>query len=221
MKTPKSDAQIQQDVLNELKWNTGVEPTEVGVEVDNRIVTLTGTVSSWAKKMAAEEAAHRVAGVLDVANDLMVKLPNQGQPSDTEIAAAIRQALIWDVFVPEDKIQTTVTNGLVTLRGTVDYAAERDDAARAIRNLGGVRAIDNRIIVEHPDVSRAALQAAIHDALECRAEREATRIQVDVDHGRVTLFGVVQSWAEREAVLGAARGTRGVDSVIDKLHISP
>jgi osmotically-inducible protein OsmY len=220
MKMPKTDAEIQQDVLSELKWDTRVEPTEVGVEVDNRVVTLTGTVSSWAKKVAAEEAAHRVAGVLDVANDLAVT-PLDGNRTDTDIAAAIRQVLIWDVFVPEERIQTTVMNGLVTLRGTVEYVAQRDDAARAIRNLAGVRAIDNRITVKHPDVSKAALRTAIHGALERRAERDADRIALDVDEGRVTLSGQVHSWSEREAVLGAARGTRGVESVIDKLHISP
>lgn len=217
----KTDAQIQQDVLNELKWDTRVAPNEVGIEVDNSVVTLTGTVSSYAKKLAAEQAAHHVLGVLDVANDLVVKLAGSAQKTDTEIAAAARQALLWDVLVPEDKVQMTVSNGLVRLEGTVDYASQRYDAARAIQNLAGVCAIDNLIKVKSADVSRPALKTAIHDALERRAERDAAKIQLEIDAGRVTLSGTVHSWGEREAVIGAAWGTRGVESVIDKLHISP
>jgi osmotically-inducible protein OsmY len=221
MKTTKTDAEIQQDVLNELKWDSRVSPTEVGVEVDNRVVTLTGTVSSWAKRLAAAEAAHHVLGVLDVANDLVVRPPNDAQRTDTEIAGAIRQALVWDVFVPEDKIQSTVTNGIVTLRGIVDHASQRFDAERAIQNLTGVVAIHNRISVQRADISKPALQTAIHDALERRAERDADRIKLEVDAGSVTLTGAVHSWSERQAVVGAARGTRGVDTVIDNLHIAP
>jgi osmotically-inducible protein OsmY len=218
MKTGKSDVQIQKDVLDELAWDTRVEPNEVGVEVDNSVVTLTGTVSSWAKKLAAEEAAHRVAGVLDVANDLVVKVRGNRR-TDTEVAGAIRQALLWDVFVPEEKIQTTVRDGIVTLHGTVESASEREDAARAIRNLAGVCAIENQIVVKRTEVVKSALRTAIHEALERRADRESDRIGLDVDEGRVTLSGAVQSWTERQAVVGAARGTRGVESVIDKLHV--
>lgn len=107
------------------------------------------------------------------------------------------------------------------MRGTVEYASERDDAARAIRNLAGVCGIDNQIVVKRADVSKPALRTAIHAALERRAERDADRIQLDVDEGRVTLSGAVHSWTERQAVVGAAWGTRGVESVIDKLHVVP
>jgi len=221
MKPIKTDPEIQQDVLAELRWDTRVAPNEVGVEVDNGIVTLTGTVSSYAKKLAAEQAAHHVLGVLDVANDLVVKLANGAERNDTEIAAAVRQALEWDVFVPDDKIQTTVTNGLVRLQGMVENASQRHDAARAIQNLAGVCAIDNLIKVRRSGVSRPALETAIYVALERRAEHDAKNIALEIEAGHVTLSGTVHSWSEREAVIGAAWGTRGVESVSDKLHISP
>ena len=116
----KTDIQIQMDVLRELKWDTRVAQTDVGVEVDNRIVTLTGTVDSYAKKTAAERAAHRVVGVLDVANDIEINYPGLGRKTDAEIAQAVRQSLEWDAFVPDQKIRSTVTDGRVTLsfRGT-------------------------------------------------------------------------------------------------------
>lgn len=221
MATFKSDAEVQKDVLSELAWDSRVSPADIGVTVSNHIVTLTGTVSSWATKLAAAEAAHRVTGVLDVANDLEVKVIEGPQTTDTAIAAAVRQALTWDVFVPEELIQSTVEDGVVRLRGTVEYPAQREDAARAVRNLAGVRAVDNRIVVKRADVSKGVLRAAIQSALERQALRDANRVQLDVDEGRVTLTGTVRSWAEREAVVGATRGTRGVDVVIDELQIAP
>jgi osmotically-inducible protein OsmY len=217
----KTDAEIQQAVLRELKWDTRVEETDVGVEVDAGAVTLTGTVTSWAKRVAAQEAAHRVAGVLDVANDIKVKLPGSAGRTDTEIARAVRNALEWDVFVPDTRIRSTVSDGWVTLEGEVDYWNQRDDAARAIRNLLGVRGVTNQIFVKPPKVIPYDVRKAIEDALGRQAKREAQRINVEVHDGRVSLAGVVHSWAEKEAVVGAATGTLGVRDVEDHLRIEP
>src|SRR6266542_2713292 len=130
----KTDSEIQQAVLEELKWDTRVEETDVGVEVDSGVVTLTGTVNSYAKRMAAQEAAHRVGGVLDVANDIQVRVPSMLERTDTEIALAVRRALEWDVQVPDRSIQSTVSDGIVTLEGSVDFWHQREDAERAVRN---------------------------------------------------------------------------------------
>jgi hypothetical protein len=125
----KSDTQIHHDVLEELKWDSPVDETEVGVQVAGGVVTLTGTVTSWAKRVAAQEAARRVIGVLDVANDIAVKVPGGFMRSDTEIAQAVRQALEWDVFVPNERITSTVTDGWVTLEGPVERGSQRDGGA--------------------------------------------------------------------------------------------
>ncbi|HEY7547501.1 MAG TPA: BON domain-containing protein, partial [Blastocatellia bacterium] len=106
MKPSKSDAQIQQEVLQELKWDSRVDESEIGVSVSDGVVTLTGTLGNYAKKLAAQEAAHRVAGVLDVANDIQVRVFESVNPSDTEIAQAVRRALEWDVWVPDERIQS-------------------------------------------------------------------------------------------------------------------
>lgn len=220
--TTKTDAQIQQQVLKELAWDPRVEETEVGVSVQHGVVTLSGTVTSWAKRMAAQEAAHRVGGVLDVANDIIVKIPGGLGRSDTEIAHAVRNALEWDVFVPDKHIQSTVSNGWVTLTGAVETVSEREDAARAVRNLTGVHGVVNQITVRHPKVAPERIRAAIEEALERRAEREARRIDVSVGpDGEVTLTGRVRSWAEREAVVASARYLRGVPAVTDRLRIDP
>jgi osmotically-inducible protein OsmY len=217
----KTDTQIHHDVLEELQWDSRVDEKEVGVQVAGGVVTLTGTVTSWAKRMAAQEAAHRVIGVLDVANDIQVKALGGLVPTDTEIAQAVRRALEWDVFVPEEKITSTVTGGWVTLEGTVEGWSQRNDAERAVRNLTGVKSVVNKITVMPPNAVTEDVQKAIEQALERRAEREARQIRVDVRDGTVTLTGSVHSWAERKSVLAAARFTPGVRTVEDHLRTEP
>src|SRR5690242_16211778 len=113
------DPEIQQAVIRELRWDTRVDETDVGVEVDNGVVTLTGTVDTYQKRMAAQQAAHRVSGVLDVANDIRVHIPGTGARTDTEIAQAVRGALEWHTDVPHEHIRSTVMDGQVTLEGHV------------------------------------------------------------------------------------------------------
>lgn len=217
----KTDTQIHHDVLEELKWDSRVDETEVGVQVNNGVVTLTGTVTGWAKRVAAQEAARRVIGVLDVANDITVKVPGALTRTDTEIAQAVRQALEWDVFVPDDKIRSTVSDGWVTLEGTVDRWSQRDDAERAVRNLAGVKGVTNTITLKVTKPVTEDVRKAIEQALERRAEREARHIRVEVHDGTVTLTGTVHTWAERKSVLAAARFTPGVRSVDDRLRVEP
>jgi osmotically-inducible protein OsmY len=215
----KTDAEIQQDVLRELKWDTRVDETDVGVSVDKGVVTLSGTVGSWGKRYAAAEAAHRVRGVLDIANDITVKVPGTPGRTDSEIAHAVRDALAWDVFVPDARIRSTVSGGVVTLEGDVDTWTQHEDAEKAIRNLSGVRIVMNLIEVKAPTVDPVKMRKAIEDALERRAEREAKGLRFDIQDGRVKVFGTVQSWAEKQAVIGAAKGTPGVREVDDMLRI--
>lgn len=217
----KPDPEIHRDVLEELTWDPRVDETDVGVEVDGGVVTLTGTVTSWAKRQAAQEAARRVAGVLDVANDIVVKTPGGLTRTDTEIAQAVRRTLQWDVFVPDQQIGSTVTNGCVTLDGTVDRLIERDDAERAVRNLAGVTTVINKITVREPSELDEKIERAIARALERRAERHARQIRVAVRDGVATLSGTVTSWSERRALLGAVKATRGVVAVKDELWPEP
>lgn len=218
----KTDSQIQLEVLQELKWDSRVEETEVGVTVNNGLVVLTGTVSSYAKKIAAEEAAHRVPGVLDVVNDLKVSVPTGMERTDIEVAEAVRHSLEWNVWVDADRISSTVSNGWVALEGVVSLLRERDDAERAVRRLPGVRGVTNRIKVVGPKLSPHKVRSMIEEALERRAERAAHRIKVEVnDDGVVTVTGRVRSWAEQRAILGALIHAPGVSSVNENLFIDP
>lgn len=218
MQIVKADAQIQRDVLDELKWDTRVAATDVGVEVDRGIVTLTGSVDSYAKKLAARDAAHHVAGVLDVVDDIQVHIPSAFARTDTEVAQAVRRALTWDAFVPEERIRTTVADGWVTLEGEVDAWNQRTEAEKAIRNLLGVRGVINKLTVQAPAVDAEELRQMIEEALDRRAEREAERIGIQVKDGRVVLTGRVQSWAERQAIVGTVAHALGVKTVEDHLQ---
>jgi osmotically-inducible protein OsmY len=141
----KPDSDILHDVARELAWDARISPTEIGIQVNHGVVTFTGTVDSWTKLRAAQDAAHRVAGVLDVANDLIVKPAGSVGWTDTEIAQAVRRALEWDVTVPDEQIRSTVSHGNVTLEGAVAEGRQRRDAERAIAHLAGVRRVVNRI----------------------------------------------------------------------------
>jgi osmotically-inducible protein OsmY len=217
----KSDSEIQQEVLRELKWDTRVEETEVGVTVERGIVTLTGTVDSYAKKLAAQDAAHRVYGVLDVANDMQVRVPGSMARSDPDIAKAVRNALEWDVWVKEEGIKSTVSNGFVTLEGDVSLLRERDDVERTIRRLAGVRGVDNRIEVKSKKINADDVRESIEQALERRAEREARHIRVEVKNSEVKVSGRVHSWAEKRAILGIVSHAPGVRSVDENLLVDP
>jgi osmotically-inducible protein OsmY len=217
----KSDAQLQQDVLRELRWDTRVEETDVGVEVDEGIVTLTGTVSNYAKRVAAQEAAHRVAGVLDVANDIQIRIPGDQRRTDTDLAHAVRQTLQWHAHIPHEDMESTVSAGWVTLDGAVDYWSQREEAERAVLLLSGVHGVVNKIVVKGPLADADKVREAIEEAMERRAERQAHGMRVEVDDGVVKLTGYVHSWRDKRAAVGAAAHAPGVKSIEDHLRIDP
>src|SRR4051812_28831942 len=176
----RTDAQIQSDVLAELKWDARVMPNEIGVVVKDGVVTLTGRVDAYTKKWAAEEAAHRVRGVKAVANDIEVRLAISSEQNDADIAAAAVRALQWDAFVPIDKLDVTVSEGWITLKGEVEWQYQKQDAERVVRRLSGVKGVSNLITVK-PNITPSELKTKIEQALVRSAELDAKRITVDVE----------------------------------------
>ena len=160
----RTDQEIQADVLEELKWDSRVQPNEIGVMVKDGIVTLTGWVDSYMKKIAAEEAAHRVRGVKAVANDIEVRLPGSAERTDADLAAAVLNALKWEADIPTGKIDVTVSHGWVTLKGEVEYGFQKRLAERAVERLSGVKGVTNLIVVK-PRVSPSDLKQQIEKAL--------------------------------------------------------
>ena len=217
----RSDRDLKQRILRELKWDSRVSWASINVEVTDGIVTLVGNVPTYVQKIAAQEAAHRVVGVLDVANDIEVRPIDQFVRTDSEIASAVRNALEWDALVPNELIQSTVSAGWVTLEGQVDYWRERTDAERAIRRLAGVIGVINKITIRKQTVNEKQLREEIEFALERRADREAERLRIEVHDGAVDLWGRVHSWQEKRAVIGSISHAPGVTQLKDHLRIDP
>lgn len=214
----KTDVQIKKDILDELVWDPAVNSTDIGVIVKDGVVTLTGHLSTLTEKLAAEQAALRVSGVKAVAIEMEVRLHPGNPSSDTDIAAAANKALGWNVTVPPGKVHITVEKGWVHLSGEVEWAFQRSAAEQVVQNLVGVVGVANLIVIR-PRASPIDIQKSIQDALTRQAERAAKHLQVLVDGSRVTLKGKVHSWAERQAIQGAAWSAPGVSSVNNQLSL--
>lgn len=214
----RTDAELREAVSLELEWDRRVEEAEIAVTVNDGVVLLGGAVRSWALRITAQEAAQRVAFVRDVINELEVKGEQVGLASDAELAHAVQNALDWDQFVPSQSIRSSVVNRHVTLEGSVEHFCQREDAERAVRNLKGVIRVYNKIQLQCRSALPHEIQRSIEAALERRSGQSARRVNLDVHEGKVILTGLVQSWAERQLVLSAVKGTAGVRSVDDRLR---
>jgi osmotically-inducible protein OsmY len=214
-----TDEDIQRDVLEELKWDIRVRPNEIGVAVKDGVVTLTGWVDSYLKKIAAEEDAHRVPGVKAVVNDIEVRLPGSAERTDADLAKAVLNALKWDAGIPTDKIDVTVDHGWVTLKGEVDYYFQKRDAERAVERISGVRGVTNLLTVK-PQPAPDDLKSQIEQALVRNAETDAKRITVEVQGSKVILRGTVSAYAEKKAAEEVAWSAPGVTEVDNRIVVS-
>jgi osmotically-inducible protein OsmY len=158
-----SDRDLKQRVLRELRWDSRVSCSSINVEVNDSVATLCGSVPTYAQKMAAQEAAHRVAGVLDVANDIDVNPSAQFMRGDTELARAVRSALEWDALLPDEQIHSTVSDGWVMLEGEVNNERERTDAERVIERLTGVVGVMNKLSIRRQVVDEDRLREEIKE----------------------------------------------------------
>lgn len=215
-----TDKDLKHSIESALEFEPSLDATDIGVSVDEAVVTLRGNVGTYAEKNAAERVALRVFGVKAVANDLAVHLPFGFQRTDTEIAQAAVTALKWNTMIPQDRITLTVENGWITLNGTLDWQYQREAAMRLVRDLTGVKGVTNTITLK-AQVKTADVREKIEAAFKRSAEIDARRINVTAQDGKITLSGNVHSWAERQAAERAAWAAPGVTTVDDRLAIIP
>jgi len=215
----RTDNEIHEDVLAEFLWDPEVAQPDVGVQVDEGVVTLTGTVDSYAVKIAAQHAAQRVSGVRAVANDLSVR--TAATHNDTDIAKAVAAALEMNLAIPEGAVDASVQNGQVTLTGSVTWGYQRNLAASSVRYLRGVRGVTNLITVTQPAASAREVSEKISDALRRTAEIDAASISVHTTDGKVRLAGTVRSWPEKEEAGFAAWRAPGVKDVENDIIVRP
>ncbi|TLV02430.1 BON domain-containing protein [Dyadobacter luticola] len=214
----KTDLEIQRNVMDQLRWQPILDAAEIGVSVKNGIVTLSGLVNSYPKKLAAEKAAKKVSGVKAVAEDIVVRIYPEKQKTDTELAEAVANALKWNSAVVSEKIKIKVEDGFVTLSGEVDWSYERSMAINAIENLSGVRLVVNNISLK-PKPMAGDISRKIESAFQRHASIDSGKVKVSVTGNKVTLTGIVRSWNEKDDAEEAAWAATGVSQVINNLTV--
>jgi osmotically-inducible protein OsmY len=214
----KTNEELQLDVMDALEWEPALNATDIGVAARDGVITLTGTVDSYPKMLAAEQAAKKVFGVRAVAEEIKVKPWGSSQKTDTEIAAAAITALKWCNSVPDDKIKVSVEDGWVKLEGQVQWQYQKDEALREVADLNGVKGVSNMITLK-PVVKPADIKDKIHRAFERSATIDSGQIGIDVNGSIVRLHGKVRSWSEREDAEDAAWAAPGVTMVEDDIKV--
>jgi osmotically-inducible protein OsmY len=212
------DSKLKQDVIDEIEFEPSIDANDIGVAVEDGVVTLSGHVPNYSQKLAIEKAVARVKGVRGIAQELQVRYPGSVSTADDEVAKRVINTLKWHSSVPDEGIQVKVQDGWVTLSGRVDWNYQKIGAADAIRHLHGVTGVSNLIELV-PHVTPSNVKQTIENALKRNAELEAERIKVTVDGGKVTLEGTVKAWSERIVAEDAAWAMAGVTSVDDRLSV--
>lgn len=204
-----SDLSLRQDVIDELEFEPSLDAANIGVAVENGIVTLSGHVNSYAEKMTAEAAVKRVKGVRAIAEEIQVRYPERKKHADDEIAARALDIIAWDTALPDGAINVKVQKGVVTLSGQVRWHFQRAGAEIAVKKLGGVVAVDNQLTIS-PTTLAPDVRNRIEEALRRNAEVEASRIRVNVTDNKVTLEGMFVPGANGELLSGQRGRSRAL-----------
>jgi osmotically-inducible protein OsmY len=215
----KTDLTLRDDVIHELNWDPSINASNIVVEVSDSVVTLSGYVGSYAEKWRAEHIAKRVKGVRTLALRINVRLSSVSEVSDTDITREVRNALRWSTYQFPESIYTDVSEGVVTLRGEVEWRYLKEAAENTIKHLKGIVGISNLIEVI-PKVTVNVVKSQIESALKRQARDNIHEIGIDINGDEVTLRGSVRSWSDRELVKDVLWSVPGVRKVVDFMDIT-
>ena len=215
----KTNADLQKDVQDAIKWEPLLSAAEIGVIAKDGIITLTGTVDSYWKKSEAEQAAKDVAGVKAVVEKIEIRFVDKSsKPDDNEIATEIVNAFNRNIEVPENKIKIKVEKGWVTLSGQLEWNFQKEAAKTAVRDLLGVAGVTNDITIK-ADTKDQVERKEIERALERNWSLSDREITVNVTGTKVTLSGKVDSWYQKTEAARIAWKAPGVWSVENDLVV--
>jgi osmotically-inducible protein OsmY len=215
----KSNQDLQKEIQDALKWEPLLHAAEIGVIVKDGIVTLTGTVDSYAKKVEAENATKNVAGVKAIVEKIEIKHHSiSAKIEDAEIAQNITQALKWNLEVPKEKVKVKVENGWITLEGELQWKYQSDCVITSIKNLLGVTGISNNIKIKPSTEDTIELQNIV-EALRRNWSIDDRNIEVSLNNHNVVMTGKVNSWYEKNEAERIAWNAPGVWNVINELEV--
>lgn len=213
----KTNAELQVDVQNAIKWEPLLHAAEIGVTAKDGVVSLTGVVDSYTKKMEAEDGAKKVIGVKALVENIEVRFPSNWAKTDAEVTAEVLDTLKVNHYVPNDKVTAKVEDGWVTLAGELPWNYQREAAKIAIHGLSGVKGVSNNIKIKSESNGTIEL-SAIESALR-RSSIDDSDIDVSVSGTTVTLSGKVNSWYQKEEAGRIAWKARGICDVKNELSV--
>jgi osmotically-inducible protein OsmY len=216
----RADSDIRRDVEDELRWDPDIDATDIAVTVKNGVVTLAGFVRSYMQKYQAEADAKRVAGVVAVANDIEIRVPDVDERPDPEIARDAVARIKGELPYAWEKMRVIVKQGWLTLEGEVEWNYQRERAEEAVRRVRGMKGITNSIEVK-PRATPMEIRRKIEEALRRAAELDANHITVEANGDQVILRGTVRSWAERQEAERAAWLAPGIAKVDNRISVNP
>ena len=213
----KNNEELQVDVQNAIQWEPLLHAAEIGVSARDGIVTLTGIVDSYAKKMEAENATRNTLGVKAIVENIAVKFPNVRSKSDTEIAISILLAINSNSLIPKDVVKVKVEDGWVTLSGQLPWNLHKELVKNTIMYLSGIKGITNNVLIQS-SLKDKIEQTAVEEAL-IRSSIDAVDVYVRVSGNSLTLTGTVNSFYEKQEAARIAWKTPGILAVINELAV--
>jgi osmotically-inducible protein OsmY len=208
----KTDTELKNDVLSELKYEPSVRVSDIGVLAKNGTVTLNGYATSYNEKWEAVHAAKRVAGVKAIADDIEIQLPDSYHRTDTDIAAAAISQISWSTTIPTGTVQATVRDGWVSLEGEVEWWYQKNAAGDLVKQMAGVKGVTNSLSIS-PKATKKEVETDIKSAFKRSAMLDAKHIRVETSGNNITLHGQVRNLSEYDEAERVAWSEPGVSSV--------